>query len=315
MKTTFILTLAIVLFIHNTYSQTYTYKLLSNDPLKNSKNLNLGIIPVYTNMSSNNLLLAGYGVYGKYRYKDVFSTNIEYKGVYYDKGGHLISPVYNSVNEYKSGNSIIVRGQYYIFKYKKKSIHNIKVKQSGNTTYLMKIEDNVEDLRLIGLRAGFENSSTNIYMIKDYGEYQIYDITDADKTITNIDATTCFGVMNKSNVISFGIGQSIIKDVVVHIEGYGDKELKKVTELYVDFLLAQKMTLDNIYQISTNKEYNIDEFSDKTKYGFKIGYQNQISGVKSSDYYYGIEAGISPGVVESSYFLLLKFGLQFSFGI
>lgn len=286
--------------------KTYNYKILRNDP-KNARNFTGILEPLYVDLNGLNIN-AGFNGGFKYRFKNVVAVDLNYRRAYIqlteDEFDEFSTHGFSKYENPKE-NSLNIQLEISPIKKVKKVDVTVKLKSSGNVTYVAEVP--ADRLNLMSIRTGLQKG---VGLVS--GEMIYF-----EGTPVGTDVSESFGGFNFSNVyrystINIGFSYTNITDLITHWEDFGERKTESSFEIYGDLLIAAVMELDNMYVGSSGNYIEMD-LSDtpKNRVGGRVGFTDRsLSSVGVS---YGGEIGIRPGPVENTnLYLTFRLGIAFS---
>jgi hypothetical protein len=289
----------------------YTYQIIRNEP-DQVKNLRIGLEPLYADVNGFTTAF-GFGINAKYNMNNRFSFGIRYDREYFDlanKGTDFgesavpITPFY------------VIEGsaEYYFKNELREKTINIAANQQGNIVYVVPVKAN--DLPLSALRFNF--TYLNSYVSGNNADFQGYDINDASKTVVDLGKHT-YGLMMQEGIIGIGYSRTLITDLLVRFDKYGDKEQCAEESYYADILIAPAISYSNVNIKNTGPTsatdpfitYYVNDNSMKSRFGIRAGFTASL--LKPVGFGYGLEIGSRPGPdITQSLYLMGRFHVMFN---
>ena len=299
------------------------------------KSLSFSVTPLSIDLYDPNYSL-GIQLGAEYHIKNILIIGARLNRAYADRGKENYNPSMESAQGtsiYKSQpyTNLDVYGQF-LFNSKIKQVKQlVSLETKDNVDYATKIP--LKRLETYSIRFGY---NTNYFWANSDGgaTYRLngYKINFDDKYIEKLEG----GTMIKNDALTFGSSRIRKYDLKVKLnQGYGYREISYKTEIYFDVIYAFSQKLQNMvvtkeYEFddngnlvdfggtnfkTLNMEYNVDDNTTKTPYGFRVGYR--YTDLKKFGWCYGIETGFRPGPGEMIYnwYLAINIGMSFGVGI
>lgn len=313
-------------FIYAQDNGAYKYTLIRNNP-EEPKNLGISVFPFTLDYNDINFNM-GFQAQLSYMYKTKASIELNYSLAYVDRMNEDFNK--NSEHGYSiDGTSGAKKFEVLSHIFLKKTLKDVfetphvKFAYSGSTRIDYRVKIPAKRLDLIGLRLGFISGSGYIQNTNGSISFQGYHVNDPSKTLKQFSGSGYSTMMNYKTVV-LGLSYTKISDLIINIEGYGEKKLLVETEWYLDLLYAPSityadMTIPDSYNGSSGsfydyQRYNVNDNTKKSKIGARLGWKNTPL-TKFSAFYYGIELGLLPGPdigFGNNFNLGAKVGLKFS---
>lgn len=246
----------------------------------------LFISPLGVTVSNNTNVL--FGVRGSYNHKDKFWADVDFRRSYTEKINAYFNDFENfknarqygePINSIKNLMLIEMKGQYLLGSH----IRNGKIKVVVDQSTNLKIYIRVPTRRLLAfpVRMGYAYhqsvmSTREVFMFESspfYGKA----VNDPNATPKAIHGLANFG----AHLLNIGMGVYVRDDVIIEIHDSrpklnGIRSKKESVYCYADIMLPIYQKIENINYIENGKvitetEYNINDYTPKTSYGFRMG--------------------------------------------
>lgn len=329
LKITIFTVIAFSISINNVNSQSVNYKVIEDDPYYH--NLDVSLMPFYTDFAPNNNLSLGYGLNASAQYKKLGTARLYIQRPYSDGTdwnyhfgtvGIFSSPTVNKLKKYLH---IELGGTYNLSENTK--IKNKKVVlssyTSGRTTTTSYIMVPATVRRVTGVRGGLYNYHTAITARQNGTENEGVISTDGSRfggaarlNPVGVAKDTFFNTESATNMKVLGIygGLSFTSyhRIMINSDGYGTKGGSRYTNIFLDAMIAP-VRIDD-FEGGKGEKYDV---SGKGALGFKarhwgarIGYEYLMTKNKLG-YYARTEMGFKPGLASSKFYVSLGFGICF----
>lgn len=334
-KTTIFTAFSFLFFSKNMNSQSVNYKVSEDAPYYH--NLEVSLMPFYTDFAPKNNLSLGYGVNASLIYKKLATMHLYLErpytagtdwGYHFATVGIFSSPTVNIIKKFLH---LELGGTYHLSeRTKTKNRKVVLSSHSGykttTTTYIM-VPATVR--KIIGVRGGIYNYHTAI-TARDNGDID-GDLGIDAKGVISTDGTRFGGAarLNPSPMpadpffntesatnmkvlgVYGGISSSSYHHLMIDTDGYGKKGGSRYLNFYADAMIAP-VRIDDFVGID-GKKYDV---SGKGAQGFKtrpfgarLGYEYWMAN-KKVGYYAKTEIGFKPGLANSKFYVSLGFGIS-----
>lgn len=266
------------------------YEILENDPTAFHKIL-LFISPVGMTVSNNTNV--HFGIRGSYNHKDKFLADVDFRRSYTER----INAYFNDFDNYSKMNQygepitslrnlmlIEINGQYLLGSNIKNGSTKIQIYSGYN--YRIYIRTPVRRFIAFPVRGGYSYyqsvmSTREVFMFESspfYGKA----VNDPNATPKAIHGLANFG----AHLLNLGVGVYVRDDITINVhhtrpEFKGIRIKKESIYCYADIMIPMYQKIENINYIektnSTNgteinkTEYNVNNHTRKTKYGYRLG--------------------------------------------
>ena len=310
--------------------QDYDYKIKENKIEKYATDLSLVVNPLYTDVSSNNIV-GGYGIDFLFRLNTIISFRGNYTGSYFNqkpsRENKKNSEVYNGI---VSGNYVPFKyfhGEMTLYLYTDVYESKIKVgipiearKEENKRSYL-KI-DKIDKMRQVGLRFGGGKYQGQLKEKTDefYGVDESKSFADSNR-IMDLDNPLNDNFTSVTyDLISAGLSYESVSHLRIKFsdaKGYKNKMSQWI--IYGDALYGMNFNLGDIMfdqdGSGTMEEvvYSLNKFTEIAPIGFRLGFDHNIT--SRFGWSYGLEIGSRPGTgtfLQRGYFSA-KFGVSLNY--
>ncbi|MGZ8507229.1 MAG: hypothetical protein ACXWXW_08610, partial [Bacteroidia bacterium] len=256
----------------------YNTRILSNKP-EMVNNLHLALSPVY--IDANNLNIAfGYGVEATYLYKHRLNLNARYQRAYLDRTEESAEaddvPGLAATGSMPSRN-LDLGATYYFFKDTSLTSEPIFIDRHriGGEPMDFNIDVAAKRLRMWGLRGGFIAFKSFIRDNENVIDFKGYLADDPASQL--IDFKGAYSTMMETNTYYAGISRLDITNLLLEVEGYGQRSRKRRAEMYADIMYAPQIVYYNMSAHGTAnsigfQEYNVNTHTARSRFGARFGY-------------------------------------------
>jgi len=322
-----LLSLSTNLLLAQNTNKVYEYSMVRNNAKDGLyRNLSLGIDPFWLDVQGEKVAM-GSGIYARYVLKNKVRFNLGFDIAYLDRisgpscrsGKRCIGHMGISLEESKNYRGFNFGANYFFTQSVKEVMEKVTLKVTGNTAYVAQIPAKMS--QVYGIRFEYHSDYGYVYSGNGDIDFVMYATDDESKnTITR--SGVDYSTMMTTTVWSFGLNRIRQHDMVVNFKGLGERGARYSSEIYADMMLGTTMGFSNMIitdSIASSgvvvswKEYNVDEFTAKSKIGWRLGWAT-YPGKKIS--YIKIEGGVRPGPampIEARVYLHLRWGIYVSF--
>ena len=276
----------------------YNARIIKNNPEK-AANLHIGLSPAYIDANNSNIAL-GFGAEAAFLWNNRLNLSARYQHAYLDRIEEDKldnAPGLASTGSMPSRNAEF--GAIYYFKKDTSAIPEsifISRRKLAGDNIDISINVQAKRLRLWGLRSGFIAYKSFIRDNEGAIEFKGYIVDDPTQQIINFHGA--YSTMMETNTIYAGISRLDISDLLLQIEGHGQRTKQRRAELYADIMYAPEIVYYNMSARGTAnsigfQEYNINTFTPRSRFGARFGFTRwslQPLGVG-----FGAEVGVRPG--------------------
>lgn len=318
-------------------TQKLLYSLERNNP-DDMNNLSFTVIPLSIDVYEPNISF-GFELGVEYHFRNTFIVGARISRALTDRWSDNYPSTSNgsgsSVYKPQRYTNFNIYGQLLLWSKTTEVEQRVVLKSVGHTDYVTDIPAN--RLEVFSFRFGY-----NPYFFwadSDYGatyRLQGYKVNLDNKDLYQVDG----GTMLKNNAVTVGFSRIRKSDLKVKLnKGYGKRDVAYKTEIYFDVIYAfsqeyQNMLVTKEYGFdddgnlvgdgggysdltyrTLNMEYNVDDNTARTAYGFRLG--ARYTALKKFGWSYGVETGFRPGPGDMirNWFLTFNVGMSFATGI
>ncbi len=312
----------------NEKKNTYTYSVKRNTPEQFARNTGLLFSPFVMDINGLNTNM-GFDLQGSYIYQSKGMVEFNYRRSYLDRFNNDVigdnalhgfptagaSPVVSKELQFKIflGNNCKDASETPVIKVEERTEYKVTYSEK-------KVPVPSKRMDYYSLRLGFSGYSS--FVKNDNMQLSGYKVNVPSKSATEFNGPD-FTTMLNTQVFSFGTSRIQVSDLIVNIDGHGEKEISQMTELYVDVLYAASIGLANMTVLKpidpvyggtiTYQEYYVNHKTPNSNWGARVGYNS--NSLKKYGFSTGVEIGVRPGIgigLLNNGYLLFKAGIKFN---